>query len=364
MGKKTRVEAGELPRPNQDGAVAPLPRRPAGGERQRDAAARLERFAHTPGRASDGKMVNSGGPLVVAEDPCVSPRPGEGLDQTQDPGNGSGIPAALGKDHVQPPLHPDQPTLKDVLAAVHKCNDSLAALSTQVGSIQEGLGTLRHDVQKIRERTAALEGRVSEAADDIHHLQADLGTTSRTSTLAYDRVEDLENRLRRNNLRVVGVPEKIEGSSAAEFIETWLRGKFGATVLSPLFAVERAHRVPMRPLPPGNPPRAMLVRILNCRDRDVILRKAREVEDLSVDGQRVSIFPDFSAEVQKRRLKFVDVKKRLRDLHLPYAMLYPAKLRVVADGETHFFETVAGAVAWLDTNVRRLRAGEGRAPPR
>lgn len=261
----------------------------------------------------------------------------------------------------------EQPSLKEVLTAVQTCNTSLTAslntLSSQVGSIQEGLSILRQDVQKIRERTAALEGRVGEVADDVLHLKTDLGSTTRKTDAAYDRVEDLENRLRRNNLRLVGVPEKEEGSNPTEYVERWLLNTFQDMGLSPLFAIERAHRVPMRPLPPGHPPRAILARVLNCRDRDIILRRARDLPNLSVNGARVSIFPDFSSEVQKRRMRFLDVKKRLRSLGLPYAMMYPAKLRVVVEGEALFFETVAGAVAWLDSNERRLRPREGRHSP-
>lgn len=50
---------------------------------------------------------------------------------------------------------------------------------------------------------------------------------------------DMENRLRGNNLRVVGLPERAEGAKPVEFMETfttWL----GLTHLPPTFAVERA----------------------------------------------------------------------------------------------------------------------------
>lgn len=368
MGKRLAEPGGETPRPSQNGAGAPAQRRDA-GSRQRETAARLERFAHTPGRSVSGRAGRSGAAAEQTEG-CRSDVPLEGEAEILGaPGDGGGSPPAdmaSRRDHEEE--GETQPTLKEVLAAVQHCNTSLTAslniLSSQVGSIQEGLTILRHDVQKIRERTAALEGRVSEIGDDMQHLQHDLGANTRKTDAAYDRTEDLENRLRRNNLRLVGVPEREEGSNATEFVERWLADKFKDTNLSPLFAVERAHRVPMRPPPPGNPPRAILARILNCRDRDVILRKARDVADLNVNGARVSIFPDFSSEIQKRRMRFTDVKRRLRALELPYAMLYPAKLRVVVDGEAKFFETAAGAAAWLDSNERRLRVREGRNSPR
>lgn len=371
MGKKPREEGGEAQRPSQDGAGAPCGRR-TGGDRQREAAARLERFAHTPGRGVSSRAGRPGGPPdpEVLLEPAAPSEEGGSADGGPQHGGASSPPplpthGALlmtGSD-----LGEDQPSLKEVLLAVQSCNSSLTAslnsLASQVGSIQEGLSFLRHDVQKIRERTAALEGRVGEVDDDIQHLKTDLGANIRKTDAMYTRVEDLENRLRRNNLRLVGVPEKEEGANPTEFTENWLSSKFQGMGLSPLFAIERAHRVPMRPLPPGHPPRAILARVLNCRDRDTILRRARDLPDLTVNGARVSIFPDFSSEVQKRRMRFLDVKKRLRSLGLPYAMMYPAKLRVVVEGEALFFETVAGAVAWLDANERRLRPRGDRHLP-
>lgn len=66
-------------------------------------------------------------------------------------------------------------------------------------------------------------------------------------------------------------------------------------------------------------------------------------------------YPDFSAEVQRRRTKFTDVKRQLRILQLPYAMLYPAKLRIAVRGHAQFFESAKEASAWLERNEQALQ---------
>lgn len=83
----------------------------------------------------------------------------------------------------------------------------------------------------------------------------------------------------------------------------------------------------MCPLLAGNPPRTFLFKLLNYKDRDAILAKARGMGGaLAIDNVKVFLFPDYSAEVQKQRVKFKDVKRHLWELNLQYAMLYPAKL--------------------------------------
>lgn len=81
---------------------------------------------------------------------------------------------------------------------------------------------------------------------------------------------------------------------------------------------------------------------------------------LVMENSKISLFPDFSAEVQKQRAQFNDVKKRLRSLKIQYAMLYPACLRVMARDEVHFFEKPTLELQWLNREERSLRDELGR----
>lgn len=279
-------------------------------------------------------------------------------DITQAPwGEEEGEQSALESGEPQSSADPDatQPTLADILRAVNNCTASVNTLKEQFGGLREDVSLLRQDMQKIRERTTAVESRVSDMEDQLPPLTQDTRTALQLARDACDHAEDLENRLRRNNVRIVGLPEKVEGRDPTTYVENWLMELFGKNAFSPLFAVERAHRVPSRPPPPGGPPRSILARILHYKDREAVLRHAREKANVLHNGVRVSFYLDFSAEVQRRRAKFTDVKRRLRLLQLPYAMLYPAKLRIVVRGQAQFFESAKDASVWLDRNEQALK---------
>lgn len=167
--------------------------------------------------------------------------------------------------------------------------------------------------------------------------------------------------MRRNNVRALGIPERAEGKNPADLIEQWLISTFGNEAFSPLFAVERVHRVPTHPLPLGNHPHPFLFKVLNYKDRDAILSKARAMSgNMVIDNSKISLFPDFSAELQKQRTKFNDVKKRLRDLNVQYAMLYPSRLRVAALGEVHFVDHTTSAAQWLNREERAIKAAKSQ----
>lgn len=115
-------------------------------------------------------------------------------------------------------------------------------------------------------------------------------------------------------MRIVGLPEKVEGRDPTQFIEQWMADVFGKEAFTHLYAVEWAHRVPTRRLPPGSPPRPILARLLNYQDREIILRLAREKRNIQYNGTQISFYPDFSAAVQKSRPWFSEIKKRLQKL--------------------------------------------------
>lgn len=112
--------------------------------------------------------------------------------------------------------------------------------------------------------------------------------------------------------------------------------------------IERAHRTPPHPPPEGAPPRSIIARILNFQDKVAILRIAREKGPLKYNGNNISIYPDFSAEIQRQRISFSAVKNHLREEGLKYAMLFPAELRIIYDGKAHFYTSPKEAMAWLN----------------
>lgn len=147
------------------------------------------------------------------------------------------------------------------------------------------------------------------------------------------KADDAENRNRRNNLRIVGL---AEGTNPAVFVEQLLRNLLPNAQFSPYFTVERAHRVSPKPNIPGAPPHTFILRLLNFRDRDELLRAARVQGEVRYQNGKLLKFQDYSIETQKLRKSFDQVTATLRTRNMPYSVLFPARLRV-QDGESVCF---------------------------
>uniref|UniRef100_A0A3Q1FL37 L1 transposable element RRM domain-containing protein n=1 Tax=Acanthochromis polyacanthus TaxID=80966 RepID=A0A3Q1FL37_9TELE len=166
------------------------------------------------------------------------------------------------------------------------------------------------------------------AADDHSERTTSLDATVASLTARADSLarhcEDLEGRSRMNNIRLVGIPEGLEGARATEFLPT----------------LDRAHRIP-RPKPgDGGPPRAFIVRVTSFHQRNEILCKAGAITPLIHNGKRISVFPDCTSAVAKMRAAFTTVKKDLCSCPgVKFGLFYPAVLRItLPDGRVQRFE--------------------------
>uniref|UniRef100_A0A3P8TPZ5 Integrase catalytic domain-containing protein n=1 Tax=Amphiprion percula TaxID=161767 RepID=A0A3P8TPZ5_AMPPE len=157
--------------------------------------------------------------------------------------------------------------------------------------------------------------------------------------LSHSKVEDLENRSRRNNLRFVGIPEFAESTDMVGFMTQLIYKVLGQENFPSPLKIERAHRTPTtlpKRLDPGGKPRSILIKLLDFQDKKTILRIAREKGQLIFHGSAISIYPDFSAEVMNKRRLFDPVKRNLRG-RMKYFMKFPATLCVIVDGKLQQF---------------------------
>ena len=184
-----------------------------------------------------------------------------------------------------------------------------------------------------------LEQRVGVNEDNMTDLSTRVKQLETDNKYLADKVEDLENRSRSANLRFLGIPEAAEGHNILEFMAGLIPQLLGKDDFPIPPAIERAHRTFVHKVRShGSPnPRPILIKLLHFQDKLKILRLAREKKDLTLDGSRIFIYPDYSADLTRKRKAFVTVKRRLRELGHEYSLRYPCTLSVVVEGEKQLF---------------------------
>ena len=222
---------------------------------------------------------------------------------------------------------------EDLLAHIDK---KTTDIQTSLTKIENSLSTLSEQVQELETRVGANEDNINEYCSRTEKLEKQLDFLK-------EKADDLENRSRRSNVRIINIPEKMEGRDVAGFLEQLIPKLLDSDNFPSPIVIERAHRVGKV----SDRPRPIIAKFLNFSHKEKVLRLAREKGDIFLDNKKISFYPDYSAELQRKREGFGGVKKKLREKNIDYALFYPAKLRIRHQGSVRFFSSPADVQSFL-----------------
>lgn len=128
---------------------------------------------------------------------------------------------------------------RDIMKAIMSLK---SGLYKKIDGVQTSITEVRKEIQECTGRLVHAEQRISDAEDNVNGLISKVSILENTVKTLSNKVEDLECRSRRNNVRLVGLPEKAEGLDTATFLEKWIPEALGMESREPL-VIERAHRI-------------------------------------------------------------------------------------------------------------------------
>lgn len=169
------------------------------------------------------------------------------------------------------------------------------------------------------------------------------------------KIVDLESWSRRNNIRVIGVAESVEGPQPTAFFTKILKEVFGGFLDLPV-ECERAHRALALKPPPNQRPRPIIIRLLRFQVKDKIICHARTMRGrLKFRDHSILVFEDYPPEVVEQQKEFKTVMSELYKRGFKPSLLYPARLyiKMESGGKKHF-PTVAEAEAFIVSLPSRI----------
>lgn len=282
----------------------------------------------------------------------MPPKESRKSTKTNKPEATASLPELSPVEEEQQPLLANNEDVLD--PAFRQTIQEITANITRV--IDEKLGPLSQTIQahaqqlkKIEERTTEAENRIAAAECTSEKMETWIQVLKNQIQTMAEHIDDLENRGRRKNVRVIGLPEDAEGSNPTKFFESWIPNLLGLETKVGRVKIERAHRT-LAPKPgPNQRPRPVLIRFHNFADKQRVLDAARRSGTVKYQESSIMFFQDLSAAVLRKRKGFDDVKKRLWDIGAKYMMLYPATLKIIHGGETRSFDSPAKAMTFVDT---------------
>lgn len=230
------------------------------------------------------------------------------------------------------------------LAKITSLVDGLKkSLEGRLDAIEATLSSLQKKHHDTERRFEDLDDVMSSNDTRLASLEATCNELQVANGLLRAKVNDLEGRSRRLNVRIVGIKEGEEKGSPTDFVAKLIPELLGQDNFSRPVKIDRAHRS-LRPKPqPNERPRVIIAKVHNDRDVIDILRLSRQQAPLHYHGERVSIFPDYTAEVSAQRQAFTNVRKRLIEAGAQCSLRFPAKLHVEYNNTSKVFMSPADA---------------------
>ncbi len=158
-----------------------------------------------------------------------------------------------------------------------------------------------------------------------------------------EKMTDMEDKSRRNNVRLVGLPEGIEGSDVAGFLRVNL-SKWIPSLKGHNIETDRAHRV-YDGRKNSDRPHTLIFCVLRWHDRSEILKGARQAYPVKCMQDNVTLlfFPDFSPVTAAKRKSLVPILRSMTALGLQPFLAYPAVIKLQHEGEQRSFDSLRKA---------------------
>lgn len=221
--------------------------------------------------------------------------------------------------------------------------------------MKASLTRLESTMDELKQRTEGLDRRLTDTEERIgatedrgmQHERVLSYLLRREANLAL-KCDDMENRLRRNNIRLYGIPEGAEKDDMMTFVTDFLENSLELQEGTDI-KLERAHRaLGPKPKDAAAPPRSIIVRFLDFKVKQTVLQQAWKQRNAQYQGHKIYFDQDYSAEVQRKRKKVREVIKKLKEKNIRAQSPYPAQLRLYLDSGTKQFPSLLEAQSTLE----------------
>ena len=104
-----------------------------------------------------------------------------------------------------------------------------------------------------------------------------------------------------------------------------------------LTQIQDAQQIPHRISPRRKTQRHILIKLTKIKDKEKILKAAREKKQVTYKGTPIRLSADFSAETLQARREWHDILNVMKGKNLQPRLLYPARLSFRFEGEIKTF---------------------------
>ncbi|NP_001089569.1 uncharacterized protein LOC734625 [Xenopus laevis] len=195
-------------------------------------------------------------------------------------------------------------------------------------------------IHELGQRIDVMETKMDDVVTVLEAHEQDIVQLQKQLKEAHDKLEDTDNRSRRNNLRIRGIPESETDLQAVTH-----------TILSTLLPdlpseCDRAHRA-LRPKSQEGPPRDIILRLHFHQTQVKALQAAGASQNLEYNAVKFQIYTDVAPVTLQKCKSFAGVIHVLQHQGIRYRWLFPFPRAFLLNNKQYSFSDLESAMELL-----------------
>ncbi|CAH2300581.1 Hypothetical predicted protein [Pelobates cultripes] len=227
-------------------------------------------------------------------------------------------------------------TKEDLRRMLRETSDDIKAYTT--AALEKQIAGLKEDIEALASRTSHTEKRLTDTqAATTQHSRA-IETLQERVLYLEDGLEDLNNRSRRQNIRIRGLPESIQPEAILPTVQAIFQSILPDTSEQERY-IERAHRALRPPAFNLNAPRDVITKLLHFPIKERLMKAARDSPPI-YQGHTLHFYQDLAPTTLKKRRDLQPLTTALMEKGWRYMWGHPFKLLVKKGDQTYTLHQV------------------------
>ena len=220
---------------------------------------------------------------------------------------------------------------RDFMTAKFRSNQ--AENKNQLNEMRSKLEVLTMKVNEVEERVSEIEDKLMARKETEEKREKQLKDNE-------ERLREINDGLRRKNLFIIGVPESTEmDKGPGSIFEQIIAGNFPNLGRETGIQIQETEKFPPSPINKNHSrPRHLIGKLANSKDKEKILKAARDKRSLIYMGRNIRLTADLSTETWQARKGWQDIFRVLNEKNMQPRILYPARLSFRIEGEIKSFQ--------------------------
>lgn len=194
-------------------------------------------------------------------------------------------------------------------------------------SIKEEISIVHENMSHILKRVEEVESVTDKQGVEIQKLKQQMEAMQIEQRNIRYKLEDQENRSRRKNLRIRGLPESQgEAENLQEKMEVIFKDLINPSEVSRKLKLDRVHRIRKPPEIRGDAPRDVIMQFHNYLDKEQINSNLRKNNQAKYGETSLHIYQDLAAETLNRRRILKPLLATMKSHGIQYSWGFPACL--------------------------------------